>query len=417
MERSTKRVFKNYRYTQCDEFADYLKEMAGKGWHFREMRMGLVFEKGEPSEETYDVQVFLKNQESDKVPRIETEEYAEYCLAAGWEMADSNRRFVVFRRVSEDAVPIVTPEEKLEAACAAERARVLQGLTGTLIVIAAYIFSLLRIPEETLFDPVRLIAVLAFLAVLARQGTQLLLLAHWRQKKSEEISEGITDFCREMRGDKVAHYVWMAAGAALVALLLWSMRGNAYFWVLFALILAGSAVFEWMRPGKETRGGLAFAYGLIVFLAIFFVVFLNVQKPAEAVTEESRRQMEQMPLKLSDLTGEETELLFGDASAARTVFGEKLVYRVRDQKERELFYYLYRVKSEALLRSVWESLTKESRDRMVKAEDAWGGAEALTFAPGVATYYVLYEDAVLQMGVDHPLSEDEIRLVREKLGY
>ena len=42
-----KRVFKNYRYIENDAFAQYLHEMSLKGWHLKEWKFWLEFEKGE----------------------------------------------------------------------------------------------------------------------------------------------------------------------------------------------------------------------------------------------------------------------------------------------------------------------------------------------------------------------------------
>ena len=43
-----KRVFRNFRYSECDDFAAYLSKMASNGWHFKGWRFGLIFEKCEP---------------------------------------------------------------------------------------------------------------------------------------------------------------------------------------------------------------------------------------------------------------------------------------------------------------------------------------------------------------------------------
>lgn len=58
--RKRKRVFAFYRYTECDSMAAYLEEMARKGWHFSGWRLGMIFEKGEPENTEYAVEVFPK---------------------------------------------------------------------------------------------------------------------------------------------------------------------------------------------------------------------------------------------------------------------------------------------------------------------------------------------------------------------
>ena len=107
-------VFKKYHYRECDSFADYLERMAAKGWIFKGWRLGLVFYKDQPRKETYAVEIFPEGDENDKRPEPNTQEYARYCEEAGWELVDSTGKFCVFRKIREDAVPIVTEEERYE---------------------------------------------------------------------------------------------------------------------------------------------------------------------------------------------------------------------------------------------------------------------------------------------------------------
>ena len=109
-----KHVFRRYANSDCDAMALYLEQMAAKGWHFRGWGLGMEFEKAEPSEERYDVQVFNNNSESQIKPGDDTFEYAAYCEAAGWTLVDSMGKLVVFRALRRDAEPIVTKEEKFE---------------------------------------------------------------------------------------------------------------------------------------------------------------------------------------------------------------------------------------------------------------------------------------------------------------
>ncbi|MBR6399512.1 MAG: DUF2812 domain-containing protein, partial [Lachnospiraceae bacterium] len=112
-------IFRSFPYTRSDDFAAWLSEMAAKGWIFEGFGLGLIFEKGEPQEITYAVNTFLPGSEMDTRPEPQAEEFAEYCRAAGWELVDAKKRFCVFKRVQEDAVPILTEEEMVENAARA----------------------------------------------------------------------------------------------------------------------------------------------------------------------------------------------------------------------------------------------------------------------------------------------------------
>ena len=68
MSKTKKTTFKVFDYMHCDDFAKYLERMAAKGWHFKEWGAGLKFEKGEPTQVTYAVEVFNKASENDLRP-------------------------------------------------------------------------------------------------------------------------------------------------------------------------------------------------------------------------------------------------------------------------------------------------------------------------------------------------------------
>lgn len=116
-----KQVRKHFSYTQCDDFAAYLQEMSRKGFHFTEWKRGLIFEKGEPEDVIYQVEVFADGEEMDQRPSQDTEEYREYCEAAGWKFLDGKAKFCIFRKEGEDAPDILTPAERIHNICSVER--------------------------------------------------------------------------------------------------------------------------------------------------------------------------------------------------------------------------------------------------------------------------------------------------------
>ena len=53
-------IFGNFHYRECDNLALYLEKMARQGWIFKDWRLGMVFEKEEPQNLEYAVEVFQK---------------------------------------------------------------------------------------------------------------------------------------------------------------------------------------------------------------------------------------------------------------------------------------------------------------------------------------------------------------------
>ena len=56
-----------FNYRNCDAFARYLHEQSLRGQHFKEFRLGLVFEIGEPDDIYYAVEVFPKGRDRKSV--------------------------------------------------------------------------------------------------------------------------------------------------------------------------------------------------------------------------------------------------------------------------------------------------------------------------------------------------------------
>ncbi len=77
-------IFGNFHYRECDNLALYLEKMARQGWIFKDWHLGMVFEKEEPQNLEYAVEVFSEGNENDTKPEPETEEFAVYCREAGW---------------------------------------------------------------------------------------------------------------------------------------------------------------------------------------------------------------------------------------------------------------------------------------------------------------------------------------------
>lgn len=180
MRKKKKRVFAFYRYTEGGSMEAYLEEMARKGWHFVEWRLGMVFEKGAPEDVVYDVEVFSGGRETDQRPGEEAEEYGEYCEAAGWQLVDARRKFCVFRQIRKDAAPIVTPEEKFTNAWKAELACRLKVLAWCLFILGSR-WSRLFLPDgyTNLFSSLFVAVLLEWTAVFVLEIWKLLSLGIW----------------------------------------------------------------------------------------------------------------------------------------------------------------------------------------------------------------------------------------------
>lgn len=113
--KQTKKVWKFFGYRECDAMASYFEQMAEEGWHLESLGVGITFRKGEPKKVRYEIEVFPKATDLDTRPEPATQEFSEYCQAAGWEFVCAFRKFCVFRTEDSDVVPIETdPNQRFE---------------------------------------------------------------------------------------------------------------------------------------------------------------------------------------------------------------------------------------------------------------------------------------------------------------
>lgn len=108
-----KHTFWNFQYRECDEFTAYLNKMARRGYIFKDWDYALAFEKGEPQEIEYFVDVFPYESELNNGNSKTSAEYASYCEEAGWKFITSKRKFCIFQKLRNNAIPLVTEEERL----------------------------------------------------------------------------------------------------------------------------------------------------------------------------------------------------------------------------------------------------------------------------------------------------------------
>lgn len=186
-----KTVFRRFCYTQCDDFAAYLEEMSAAGWHFKEWRTGLVFEKGTPLKVCYDVEVFPKGREGDTRAEEDALEYAQYCKAAGWELIDAKKRFCIFRKVCDTACDIVSPEEKLANIKSAEWRRWISLAPGIWLVCALDWMQFWHWFFKVWISNWMFLTILFLISVMAiEKAVEGIWLLIWGQRMERKLKEG-----------------------------------------------------------------------------------------------------------------------------------------------------------------------------------------------------------------------------------
>lgn len=435
-QRRFKRIFKYYRYIESDAFAQYLHEMSLKGWHFKEWKFWLEFEKGESQDIEYAVEVFPKGSEMDVKPGMDAEEYAEYCRAAGWELVDGRRRFCIFRKISESALPIVTEEERFSNICRAEWRWCLLSLLTTGVV---YGTSAVRFTGSAfvimLFSNAILFTLLTLALLPVYEVLQCIGMAVWQVKAWRKIRRGQ----RPVYGKRREMYVLYAIMILMLARLtfVWGSEGTAgsavVLWIWIGIIMAVLAGLWFYRPSRRENWVLQLVAGLGIGIILFGGLSASLTG-GSMDREEMLSAAQKLPLVLTDYSRTDEEITFSYYEERSSILGTMLSGTIEygyppeegggafEEQER-LSYTVYRTDIPWLLDQVWQEEIKagnlEEYDWVVEAGkgyEKWGAEEVLRREWEDNSLYVRYEDAVLNLYTTKLPKGEQIDIVREKLG-
>lgn len=420
MSAKCKTVLKGFTYMHCDDFAKYLSNMAAKGWHFKEWGAGLKFEKGEPEQAVYAVEVFTKASENDLRPEPNTQEFAEYCEAAGWKFIDAKQKYCIFKKVDENAVELFTPEE-----------RVTNAFKGTVSGINLLLFFLYGL--NAVLQWIRLfgsfeIAIFsdAYLVNLAIWNVMFLgqfitfTQAFWKKHKLiRGIRRGREVYLGNRRNGKF-RLSWNDIYIGILVLLLmyyFFAMDRVEIIVVNAIIVGVTVGFviimNRIRPERDTYVVVQIGFSMVLIVtivALMIGVFGN-----ETVAE---LEADDLPVLISDYREETDEVVdLISYYHEENVFGSMDKYNVYYEEE-IIHYYVYQSTFAGILDKVWDDILSKKRfnEDAVDCTGDWNAEKAVRNKLG--TYYVRYDNAVLVFSDDEEvyLTDEQIDIILDKLG-
>ena len=419
--RERKGVWRIYRYIECDAFAEYLHDMSLQGWHFAEWKSRLIFEKGEPADITYYVEVFTKGSEMDERLREDAEEFAEYCGAAGWKLIDGKKRYCIFRKEREDAVPIVTEEERFRNVCRAEMWQLLWTVLGVAFIAGSDWLQMLGGNfTGWIFSPVMLFMMVDITALLLLRMFQCLAFAVWAARMRRHVREG-----GSIRyGRTKSRFAWYGLLVFTFAGLAYSVaRGDAFIAGLACLLAVGILVTVGGLQGhfRPLRGGSwAIAIGCVLVL-VPLAVILSIAGPVGYYANPADDLL-RLPLTQMDYRQVEGQIVYTAYESNETIFGSRLYGAVNygdpgePEPEDSLSYTVYRSGFPWVLEKVWETEAQGERtEGSAETAARWGAEDARTDLLYQETLYLRYRDAILIFSSGEMPGEDQIAIVREKL--
>ena len=427
-------------YTHVDGLAKLFEEQAAAGWRFKAFRFGLEFERSFPADEHYDVQVFSGNTELDTRPERETEEFSDYCLAAGWELVDSSRKLTVFRRIRNDAVPIFTEEEKLEEVFIAEKKRRLWSFISALLIAFLYGTQLSEFPGRYLFSSDLLFALSFIFIMVTILIVRFPLIFLWKEKKRKELDEKGHVFFggRDMFMPLVYLVIWVVVFTYLCRALLGGI--GPIYWIFIAGVILSTIVPSILRLSRAVNEMIQ------IFVPFGTIVLVTALMLSNAVSgEKSLPAADDASLMLSDICEIKGELNSIDFEKDSSFLGEYEIqfstYHAlgydemkdewikehgaavpvpQDPDSQSFKLDFYSSKSSFLI-DIIENREKRFVNRYLNSAEnvtkEWGADEALLRVVGGSfQYYVRYDEAYLQIILDERLTDEQIGIVRERLG-
>lgn len=419
-------IFRTFKYTECDDFAVFLNKMSKEGWHFKGWKLGLVFEQGEPEDVEYSVEVFIKGTEWDVRPDADTEEFAEYCKESGWEFVDSNKKFIVFKKISDEAVDIVSPEEHLKNASIPEiRGSILQCI-GWILIAGINVF---RIITDSFYYHIFSYSILViagvFIILILKTMIDVIYESIRYKKRCNMIACGESIYLG-IGEDKQKKRYWRETLFAPVLLLIIAI--SVFFEIgiepvitviIGTTILTFSLwIIEYIRPVRAEYVLATFAVSILVPILMIVYVFLQ---PEEEILYTDKNTA---PLLIEDYREPECAFENIEIDNNSNLFGSFTQYNViyhdisdnpDTDKWDEIRYVMIESKYDWILDYSWKVYTKDILE-YEECSDDWQADDAIRIQNWWASYCVRYDECIFILEFEKPnLKQEQIDIIREKM--
>lgn len=420
-----KRVFRNFKYRECDDFAAFLSKMSSEGWHFKEWNFGLIFEKGEPEEVNYSVEIFVKGSELDLKATKDTEEFAEYCKEAGWEFIDSSRKFVVFKKVKEDADEIMTQKERFEYITKAEIKASGTAFISSFLLACWYLTQFIFEGfYYSIFSCGAFIANAVFCISAIYSLICLLNNVRWYKNnkkkllRGEEIVFGSGEDKQRKKVIRERGVVILILTVLIMTMAFASNMGMAMIVAAFSgLFFICICIIESLRPNKVTYVGSVLAVSIMV--PVLFGVFILMNPVGDNIYADKTKA----PLLQEDYREVDAPFMQVQIDESENIFGSIRSYYVtyyeyNENPDNEIWddinYTVIESKQDWIIDYSWKLLTKEMINPKDIAQE-WDAVAGYKEYDWNHTFYLKYENEIFMLEYEPDLTQEQITIIRDKL--
>lgn len=297
-------------------FAEYLEEMAAKGWMLKKLTTANIqcFERQEPRRLKFNVAVLPDSSEFESRDREEARTYREYCEEAGWKLVYGGTLWQVFYSEEEEPIPIET-DFGLQLETQKGIALSL-GTWVTMLFITAFflfgIYFMLKEPGKALAFTSMTIQIPVLLGLAVVFPYELLSRVFWFRKAKKILEQTGKLPGVNLSWLKTRHMLSVAAVFVLL-LVLMAVSGDTVWGGLLSLVRAMIRlsvcllVLKWVREhgqGDRRENAIGYFVGAVVIgvLATTILMYpLERLLPKPPQQPEEYHRLEEFPMTFEEL--------------------------------------------------------------------------------------------------------------------
>lgn len=414
-----------FSFYDLDGMARHLELMAAKGWMLEKMTtFGWHYRRMEPKRLRFAVTYQDTFSVFDPENSDGQMEYQDLCRSSGWEVAASNGPLQAFYTEDEDAPPIETdPQLFLETVERLARKTLVPDIVLLVLsVLEAWMLTgnILSSPIRLLASPSSLVSGICWMSILVDTAISLVSYGRWHRKAKAAAAVGEFVPAKSHRRFRVT-LVLVAIGLLYIVI---ASRLPGY-GVLLLGILAGLLplfIFPAMTQEILKRKGVSaqvnkkwtqiVGFGSMALAVVVqcMLVFSIVGNPAFHLQKEDIEP----PLTMADLTGSDDERYVERVHLDRSVFLDHFTCTVeapfdRDANLPEISYEIVDVKFPPFYSLCRNALIDPGYgDGYVLRDPLTGVSAVYESAEGYDSYILCWNDRLVQLDADFPLTEPQL---------
>ncbi|MEW4414723.1 DUF2812 domain-containing protein [Clostridium sp. AN503] len=279
-----------FREYETAAFAEYLEEMAGKGWYLKKIYSNsvLCFERGEPRRLTFSVAVLPDSSGFDSPYREEAVQFREFCQEAGWKLQYGGTLWQVFYSEKVNPLPLET-DPFLQLTTQEGNSLSLGKWAAVLALSGLFLLSelsALKDPGRYLASPLTLRSMIVHLVLAVIFPAGMLYIWFWYKRARRCLEQGRPVPVPTLQRVKLRNGLWSLAAIVLIISIFWSSGISALTAVIFLgasilAVLIAVAVLTWVQEhgsGDRREAATGYAVGSFIIIFLMFTLVTGVME-------------------------------------------------------------------------------------------------------------------------------------------